>query len=203
MAEAAGLALGGISLMSLFSSCVDIIEYFEHGRNWIYDFSLAMTKVNLMKLRLSQLGDSTSSNETYINWQQGDCSIPDGLLGITKILGRTTELCRRYSYSLDQEPTNEISNCTSMRGIIMNHPSTPDSAVFNQLLPPKRSISTLKKKIWWAVHDKRKFEGLLTDFESILSNLEKIAEGFENCEPARQHSCSKQSILHILNLVHF
>ena len=113
MAEVVGLALGGISIASVFSSCVEILECFEHGRNWLYDFSLALTKVNLMKVRLSQLGEhiqtETCVAETGVlqsGWPpaSGTGSVSAGLLGISKILGRTTALCSRYSASPDVGP---------------------------------------------------------------------------------------------------
>ncbi|KAL9941183.1 hypothetical protein ACHAP6_009242, partial [Verticillium nonalfalfae] len=58
MAETAGLVLSGIAITTLFTSCVEVLEYFENGRNWICDLGLAQAKVNLMKIRLSQLEDN-------------------------------------------------------------------------------------------------------------------------------------------------
>jgi hypothetical protein len=195
MAEAAGLALGGISIASVFSSCVEILEYFEHGRDWVYDFSLALTKVNLMKVRLSQLGDhmqiETNLEETGVlqnSWPQGNGTVSDGLLGITKILGRTTELCGRYSHKTGVEPIKESGDC-SIRAL--NSPT----ATLTRLPPRPRILSTLGKRVYWAVHDKKKFEGLISDFECILSNLERIVDGLENCESPEQNAYLKKGIL--------
>jgi hypothetical protein len=200
MAEAAGLALGGISIASVFSSCVEILEYFEDGRNWLYDFSLALTKVNLMKVRLSQLGEhleiETCMAETGVlqsAWPpaNGTGSVSAGLLGISKILGRTTALCRRYSVSPDVGPAGPTKQ-----------PGDCDIRAFNHLifsftrLPSRpQSLSTLGKKVCWAVHDKKKFEGLISDFECILSNLERIADGLENGQSFEQIVSSKRGIL--------
>jgi hypothetical protein len=194
MAEVAGLALGGISIASVFSSCVEILEYFEHGRDWVYDFSLALTKVNLMKVRLSQLGDhmqiETNLEETGVlqnSWPQGNGTVSDGLLGITKILGRTTELCGRYSHKTGVEPIKESGDC-SIRAL--NSPT----ATLTRLPPRPRILSTLGKRVYWAVHDKKKFEGLISDFECILSNLERIVDGLENQSP-EQNAYLKKGIL--------
>ncbi|KAE9375148.1 hypothetical protein N431DRAFT_402464 [Stipitochalara longipes BDJ] len=193
MAEVAGLALGGISIASLFSSCVEILEYFEHGRNWLYDFSLALTKVDLMKVRLSQLSEHMQI-ETCVgeagalqsNWPtaNGTGSVSAGLLGITKILGRTAALCSRYSASPDvgpAKPTKKSGDCSTL-----SHPASSFTR-----LPRPRSLSSLSKKVCWAVHDKKKFEGLISDFECILSNLERIADGLENSQSPKQTLSSK------------
>ena len=197
MAEVAGLTLGGISIASVFSSCVEILEYFEHGRNWVYDFSLALTKVNLMKVRLSQLGDhmqierSLKENGVLQNsWPQGNSTVSDGLSGITKILGRTTELCGRYSHKTGAEPIKESGDC-SIRAL-----SSPTATTlsFTRLPPRPRVLSTLGKRVYWAVHDKKKFEGLISDFECILSNLERVVDGLENCQSPEQNAYSEKGI---------
>ncbi|PMD45790.1 hypothetical protein L207DRAFT_525130 [Hyaloscypha variabilis F] len=190
MAEAAGLALGGISLASMFSSCVEILEYFEHGRNWLYDFSLAQTKVDLMKVRLSQLGKymqvetcvaEASVLESNGQPAPGTGSVSAGLLGITKILGRTTALCSRYSAANPDVgpagPTKQSSSCSLAL--------SPASFSFTRRPQPRR-LSNLGKKVCWAVHDKKKFEGLISDFECLLSNLERITDGLENGQSPEQ-----------------
>jgi len=202
MAEAAGLALGGISIASMFSSCVEILEYFEHGRNWFCDFSLALTKVNLMKIRLSQLGEHIQM-ETCVQEMgvlqsgqppaNGTGSVSAGLLGINEILGRTTVLCSRYSASLDVGPAGP-TKVTKQAGDgsirALSHPALS----FTRLPSRPRSLSTLGKKVCWAIHDKKKFEGLISDFECILSNLERIADGLENGKSPEQILSSKQGI---------
>lgn len=195
MAEAAGLALGGIALASLFSACVEVLEVFENGRDWLYDFSLAQTKVNLMKLRLSQLGDNMQTGISLEeeacfpqnSWRQESGTVCNGLLGITEILGKTAELCRRYSYAIDAEPITQRSNC-SMR--VSNHATIS----FARSPSRPRILSTISKKVCWAVHDKKKFEVLISDFEFILSNLERIIDGLENYKSPDHYVCSIKGI---------
>jgi hypothetical protein len=52
MAEAAGLVLGTVALVSLFSSCVELIEYFELSKSYEYDYELACLKLSMLKSRL-------------------------------------------------------------------------------------------------------------------------------------------------------
>lgn len=179
MAEAAGLAIGGIALASLFSSCVEFLEYFENGRDWLYDFSLALTKVNLMKVRLYKLEYNRRIAETslegrdvlQIKLQQENGAISHGLSGITEILEKTTELCRKYSYNattndIHKAPINETRDC-------INHTALS----FTQPRSKPKSLSIISKKVAWTLHDKKKFDGLISDFEFILSNLERIDDG--------------------------
>lgn len=58
MAEAAGLVLGGVALVGLISTCVEISEYLESAKNRAGDLKLALTKVNLIKQRLDDWGSA-------------------------------------------------------------------------------------------------------------------------------------------------
>ena len=53
MAEAAGLAIGAINLAGLFTTCVECIDYISLGRNHGRDYEMSMTKLLLLKARLS------------------------------------------------------------------------------------------------------------------------------------------------------
>jgi len=58
MAEAAGLVLGGVALVGLISTCVEISEYLESAKNRAGDLKMALTKVNLIKQRLDDWGSA-------------------------------------------------------------------------------------------------------------------------------------------------
>ncbi|KAG7102552.1 hypothetical protein HYQ44_018362 [Verticillium longisporum] len=124
MAEAAGLVLGGVAITSLFTACIEILEYFENGRNWVCDLGMAFAKVNLMKVRLSQLQDDWL-NTAVGGWHKKEwpgekvsgfagqawevATISQGLLGIDDVLRRTTEASRSlYIIIKAQEKQREV-----------------------------------------------------------------------------------------------
>ncbi|KAM0326738.1 hypothetical protein ACHAQA_006611 [Verticillium albo-atrum] len=238
MAETAGLVLSGIAITTLFTSCVEVLEYFENGRNWICDLGLAQAKVNLMKIRLSQLEDSLleiadgyatdESKAGYFgpevwDWRSGSCDssgddwevsvISRGLSGIGEVLQRTSKLCRRYSY-----PDSSIREAAKHGHTWHTHSNPQDTAPVPQPtcrlnhINRRQSEGTsrqvqarqnrarpsgwqlLSKKMSWAVQDKKRFDTLISDFDFLLSNLEKVAGGRLELLVAASSSSSSSSI---------
>lgn len=187
MAEVAGLVLSGVAVTSLITSCVEIVQFIEDGRDCMFDFSLAMTKLDLLQIRLCQLGEAMAScpqaspdgvvtEDSYPSqrprgYQQS--SLGDALLGIQDILGRTGNLCRKYSFDFQDGPIKpEYGLATSIQEVF--GPTTA-AGVQHQRRQPLR-WSSLSRRVSWAVQDKRKLGGLVSEFDFFLSNLEKITQ---------------------------
>ncbi|ROV90362.1 hypothetical protein VMCG_09743 [Cytospora schulzeri] len=184
MAEAAGLALGGIGLASLVTTCVDFLQYFEDGQHYMRDFTLAATKVKLMKVRLGQLGDieKTSIPSCQLDGFAEDTqhglhhvadALPDGVLGIKDIIRRATKLCKRYSCSGDVD-----ASVPKLEAQFSSEQEGGGSVSSGEMTQASRRavLQNLKRKTSWALHDKKKFDGLIADFDFILCNLERIIE---------------------------
>lgn len=62
-AEIAGLAIGAIALALLFTTCVELFDLFEVGKNCIYDYDLACTKISLLRERLRAWGNTLRVTE--------------------------------------------------------------------------------------------------------------------------------------------
>lgn len=105
MAETAGLVLGGIALVGLISTCVEISEYLESAKNRAGDFKMALTKVNLIKQRLRAWGAALpvdmphdpQSNHTIAPTGCG-VLIEEALLDIKILLDKTNEMSKRHCY---------------------------------------------------------------------------------------------------------
>lgn len=185
MAEATGLALGGIALASLVTTCVEFLEYFEDGRDCMRDFSLAVTKVKLMKIRLGQLGDiENTSVRPYLpdgvagakhhDWHHVTSALPDSASGISDIIERATRICRRYSY----DGYHGMPQVAAQSSTEQQKPGSVSSGETLQGPTGRRaSLQAVRRSISWAFHDKKKFNGLIADLDFILCNLEKIIEG--------------------------
>lgn len=186
MAEATGLALGGIALASLITTCVEFLQYFEDGRDCMRDFTMAVTKMKLMKARLGQLGQlgelgqlgdtedmsiqPCQPDRVADEWHHVASALPEGLSAIHDIIQRTTELCRRYNHGGGADD-GDFSFAAQ--------PLAQQRTESSGETPPagRRAIlRSIKRKTSWALHDKKKLDVLIADFEFLLRNLEKIIE---------------------------
>lgn len=103
MAEAAGLALGGIALAGLVSTCVEIAEYLESAKNRASEFTMALTKVNLIKQRLRDWGaalpvDMPPDPQSNHTIPPGDFRVlmKETLFRIKTLLDETNRMSRRH-----------------------------------------------------------------------------------------------------------
>lgn len=195
MAEAAGLAISGIALVSLFSTCLEILDYFEQGKNWSKDVHISLTKVTLMKHRLREWGSAmaidsldTDACKLHDRWPKESGVIFESMLGIRDILGRATEMCRRHARYAGDVPSMSESGWEGeeLRTVIKCHGSTQPTfkATFLTCNPSsrpssssrRRVLASLHLKLVWVFSDKCKLECLIADFDFLLSNLEKVSQ---------------------------
>ena len=178
MAEAVGLALGTVALASLFSACVELINYFELGKSYEYDYDLACLKLNLLKVRLDTCGKTLSiddavhkSQEFRQDWSQEQDVIIRSLLGIKNIFGNAALL--KDKYRLVPHKSNRLSIFPTLRAqssIVADHSSSRSSRLPNS----SRRVSLFRRSTTWAIRDRQKFDALLSDLEFFISNLELV-----------------------------
>lgn len=181
MAEVAGLALSGIALAGLFSTCVEFAEYLEQGKNWVTDLERSLTKMTLMVNRLAQWGVAMSINSPggeakmlRDRWPIEGAVIVDSLLNIRNILDTTIKMCKKYSYY------TESGDCPSWLKKTNEHASQiyyPTSPPCGSLAKRRHSnYQSFRRKAAWVIQDKKKFDGLIADFDFFLKNLEKMGD---------------------------
>jgi hypothetical protein len=182
MAEPIGLAMSGIALAGLFSTCIEFVEYFEQGKNWAKDFQLALTKVSLMKRRLSQWGTAMSvsspgaeAQSLRARWPSESGVIMESLMGIRDILASTTYMCRRYRFSKgEMDPAHWPQ--WKIDGDAKEVPLEGNASVRSTQSNRQNTFRTARLKAIWAVQDRKKFQTLIGDLDFLLSNLETIGE---------------------------
>lgn len=176
--EPAGLAIGGIALASLFSTCLDLAEYFELSRSFAYDYQLACLKLTVLKSRLDFWGTRLNvrdagheKEELRLHWPEEQEVIRCSLLGIKEIFGDAEVLadkyrlvprkCRRLALSLPFSSSSE-------------HESRHDQVARQPRANKPHRLFIVRRTTTWAIRDKRKFDGLLLDLEFFIASLEKI-----------------------------
>lgn len=180
MAEAIGLAFGGIALTGLVSSCVDILEYTNNARYWLYDLSLALTKVALLQCRLDSLREvclaataigHDKSGEGSGDWTSSTgCNVAaQGLSGVKSVLEQTYKLCRRYSLAhMERGGHYHATHRLQAPALAASYLGEPHLIV---ALKPWRRLG---RQLSWALQDKKKFDKLILDLDFLLSNTEQL-----------------------------
>jgi hypothetical protein len=176
MAEPTGLFIGTIALASLFSTCLELAEYFELGRSFVYDYRLACLKLALLKSRLGVWGDSLGvrdagheREELRMRWGEEQEVIGCSLLGIKEIFGNAEALADKYRLLPRESRSLDPSFLV---------PSKIKAICGNSSIPAQSSkksrFFTLRRTTTWAIRDKQKFDGLLLDLDFFIGSLEQV-----------------------------
>ncbi|KAK5053797.1 hypothetical protein LTR84_001759 [Exophiala bonariae] len=183
MADVAGLVIGAIALASLFSTCIDLFDRFELGRNYDSDYQLACTKLCLLRARLSSWGLAlnvgTPGHEhpkLRRQWTEEEEVIGRSLLSIREIFGNATIMYEKYKLT--------PARSRAFRSVVA-YRTNKQSVEPDQTLTRRTSTSStsstsswtlLRKRTVWAVHDKQKFDNFIQDLSFLIENLEKVGE---------------------------
>lgn len=211
MAEAIGLVFGGVSLVSLFSTFIQVHDYFEELKSFSEDVELVFTKVNVIKERLQQwarsisrdtLGEETAKAlDTRWPEQRG---IQECLQAMQRILGLTVKLCHRYRYRQKRQKGQTAQ--ASLFGLLPSSPSqlfvlldNPTGSLVERPKIFKHKNSSLKLRCIWVFAHKRRIGKLINELDFLLNNLEKVTENLRqdiisnspNTLP--YHNCPKHS----------
>jgi hypothetical protein len=160
-AEAAGLAVGVIALASLFTTCVELLDYVELGKNYLEDYRLACTKTNILHARLSIWGGAAhilhpGHEHPLLRVPAKRDAVGASLQSLKDVLSNTEILRRKYDLG-----TQELTL------------STKDRA-----RPQKFAIWSLnlRRRTTWSIRDKAKFDRFIEDVSFLMNNLEKVTE---------------------------
>jgi hypothetical protein len=187
MAEPVGLALGAVALASLFSTCVELMDYFELSRTFEYDYDKACLKLSLLKFRLDTWGGETlpsppvspAALHTPKSYRARErCYWPprekllvqSSLQGIARIFGSADVLKSKY----DLLPRKSLgANAATTR---WGEQAAHLSRVFRRrACSSTRRVALIKRSTTWAIRDKNKFDCLIIDLEFFITNLEAVS----------------------------
>ena len=203
--EAAGLALGGVALAGLFSSCIDVLEYLETGRTWARDIHITLTKLSFLKQRLREWGAAVSihthpsEKQSLPNASREEKGlIVDSLLGIQQLLAATSRLCSKHGCGRDSPRRGTghdggrgvcWDGCSVKAGSIDSR-NEEGSRLPGIVVDTAKSCArwrTLRLRVAWAVGDKKRFDALIGELDFLVSNLERLGQ------PAEMDSSSRDS----------
>ncbi|KAM0715092.1 hypothetical protein Q7P37_009557 [Cladosporium fusiforme] len=160
MAEAAGLAVGAIALASLFTTCIELLDYFELGQRYEDDYDLACTKINLLQARLSTWGQVTQIQEPgrehpSLRDPSNRIAVSSSLITLRTILSNTDDLRKKYEFFQEKHG-------------FAKRPCRPQRPAFLSL--------SLRRRTTWSIRDKGKFDRFIVDMNFLVENIEKVTE---------------------------
>ena len=204
MAETAGLVVGGIALVSLFSTILEVHDYLEEARRFSEDIKIVFTKVNVMQERLNQWNRSVTGGELELKSTETlDPKCPEEtqtmyecLLGIQLVMKSLARVCIRYKRKRRIEIDGKDTSRPSPRRIL----PAPFSGSFvpNPVYDAAHPLGSQgNRKSWklkwsWVVIDRRKVQKLIIEADFLINNLEKITESLrQHKETGSGQLCSK------------
>ncbi|KAI1085384.1 prion-inhibition and propagation-domain-containing protein [Whalleya microplaca] len=182
MAEVLGLALSGVALVSLFTTCLDFINYFDDGKAYLSDAPIAVTKVRLLKTRLRQWGDDMNITNPDRADELLDSRCPedgkiiqDSLIGIKTVLGTVSRCAGKHRMRGDPAIQSNAMSFDSQISLPLPNASCKSQLHLNHRVPS--GIKLLLRRTTWALQDKRKLNASIDELEFLIANLEKVSKG--------------------------
>lgn len=176
--EPISLSFGAIALAALFSTCLECFDYFKAAQSFAEDFELLIVKLDCQKERLLTWGDLVGISKTV---EEGRNSYLDTAKG---------ELVKRCLESLESLCSNaeKLQREFGVQATISSHSQGDSSGQLSlnrangfrkslqQFFPPRRSQKphNIVIRTKWAIHDKTKFENLISHIKDLVTELHNI-----------------------------
>ena len=175
--EPAGFAIGVAGLTSIFTACIDCIEYVQLGRQFGQDYGKCLLQLDTAQLRMSRWGAAIGLGPE-MNLRQ-KISVSDKELTLAQSL-----LEQILESFMDAERISErFKKHTSMQ-----NPSSEELLVYDtntdldldyqrlhvtmrELAIKRQKGTSLRKKAAWALYEKKRFEGMIEDVTGFISEL--------------------------------
>lgn len=162
--ELAGLIIGGVSLTALVSTTLGFCEYVRFGKSFGEDYETALTKLNIIKLRLSRWAEAVQQeNRAFGSPSEGNLALAT-LERIKRHFEEAEKLSKKYLlrgtntalFDLNRETTKEVKKFVDVIG---------------KVVAQRQKKASAFQKTVWAVYDKERFSKLLSDVSGLVDDL--------------------------------
>lgn len=187
--EPISLSIGAIALASLFSTCIQCFDYIDSAKSYGRDFELLTTKLEIQKTRLLMWGQSVGVAfvdgpiERLWWWDSPLCRpVIQSILECIHVLFEDTHrLTTRYGLKQSKEARAQPNHKAAF-GVF---------SIFKVRMEGKQRQAGVARKARWAIHDKAKFENLITDLRQFIDGLEQITNSID-IERRRKKSLTEE-----------
>ncbi|KAI1878391.1 hypothetical protein JX265_000323 [Neoarthrinium moseri] len=185
--EPVGLAVGGVGLVGLFSTCVNCFELVQNGRYLGRDYILLETKFDNLRLRFRSWGRAcgfmdSGRYDVRLDNQEIKSSIESTMANLIHLFQNGSQLQEKYGLK-DEWKTSMIVPQNDAPGLnILSSSITTGSWLGTTLDRLKHRIESTKKRASlgrtarWAIEDKTKFEELITHLRDLIEDLERMTQ---------------------------
>lgn len=179
--EAVGLAIGAITLASLFTECIECLDLIELARSSQKDLTTQVCRLNIIKRQFMVWGESIGllspdeGRDGVLDQVEGHEVIKDALQQISILLRDVGKLKTEYGVEVDDdmnegEHSQGIEVSRRRRDIFKQHPIVE----FLGRLTTYQRKSTIITKTRWAIRDSKKFEALVENLDWFVTKLISI-----------------------------
>ena len=163
--------IGGVSLISLFDSCMNAFDYIESAKTYGTEYQKSAVKLRAVQLRLSRWEESVkAAADPQSPLQIGTTDngeVAQDLLGaISEGLKATERVAKLYKPKENAPSAPQDSNEAKTIEFL-------GSKMRNMALS-RQKHSSIKQKTRWALHDQRKFKNLIGDLSDYVNQLEAL-----------------------------
>jgi hypothetical protein len=171
--EPISLSIGAVALASLFSTCLECFNYFEAAKTVAWDLDLLLVKLDCEREKLLTWGDivgifkSTAEGRNPALDSKNDL-IQRCLNSLESLVSNSDNLQRKYGVRRSPSQSSTQDRNDALGSNRMERLRKTFQHLKIQSLPTDQT-ALLKTK--WAIHDKAKFETLISHIKDIVSNL--------------------------------
>ncbi|KAK4177292.1 prion-inhibition and propagation-domain-containing protein [Triangularia setosa] len=186
MAEVAGLVVGAVGLVTLFGTCVEGYNKIQLMRTSERDCDFLISKFDLVKIRFELWGQTVgleasrysraeppmiSDKTLCTNWHDIKDTVGPSLISMGKIFNDRGRLEDKYGLKA-------VSGFQVASSVRVHRSSTFPFLKCSRSFCGKEQQRrwTVGEKVTWAIRGRQGFECLIDQLESLVRNLEKVAD---------------------------
>jgi Prion-inhibition and propagation len=167
MAELAALVIGGVSLATIFTTCIDCFEYVQIGRQFGDRYSRCLLQIQVLKLRLSQWAAAVNQLEP-IAGEEDVKTVQVILADITNLFAQAENISIQFKRS-KPEKAQIFNDQTDLEPDV-------DSLCqeMGRLALRRQQRAGFRQKTKWALYKHKEFDDLISAVTKHVESLEAL-----------------------------
>lgn len=194
MAEAAGLAVGAVSLAGLFNNAVQCFEFVQLGRTFGRDFGTSQVKLQCASLRLSRWGASIGlgedlQDERLLEERLGSQTTEQAkeLLGQALAVFEDAKVISSKYVNQSKFSGGQLAVCNSE--VDMDPPTADLCSRMRQISMKRQNRTSILQKTKWALYQEKHFRRLIEDIKELI---DQIIELFPASQEDQRRLCNTE-----------
>jgi hypothetical protein len=175
MAEAVGLTIGALALLSTFKDCIDLFSTISAAKSLGADYEFLNTKLDIEKLLLLQWVDRVRlfDDQNYdqrLDEPRINKGVSSILAAIRTLLSESSQLQTRYGMKRVDEKTTVHRTISEPR----MHQFMRDFEKMSLRIHVTQKDASVKQRFRWIIRDREKFSSLIQELSGLINRLNTI-----------------------------